>query len=426
MIVRHKKQINDKLVLERSRQMTPEGYLKATAAITKVGVQKYRASEFGFGPDDVIIGVFRPPGTVFHPETIESTKLKPITHQHPEEDVNAKNHNRYDVGTVGETVEPIDSEILGANILLTDSVIVQDVNERKIEELSLGYDSYIVSENGEYNGEKYQYRFDGPMIVNHLAIVDAARCGDSVKILDKGEKNMFKKSMAVKLLKDAKASESIIKGFMKDKDENADVDMAEFNTAMAQAIKANDLDLGAVVPLLVKEMMPAMEALIKEDDFKATLAKELAAAMSTSADPEPEPPMDQDPTETIETEETTEDQEETEAEKKQTDACKKDSAIQDAANKRANLIILGKPYFDENQDVNSMKDRDIIIHVAEKIGVKDAKSKSDDYLLGIIDSVNQDRSDASQQLYGNKFNDSSNNQSCTRPISGLGARNLPK
>ncbi len=79
-----------------TRILTPEGYLKATAAITKVGVQMYPASQFG-GEGDEPVGLLRTRETVFHSETIESVKLKPIVLFH-EEDVNAENHSDSSTG----------------------------------------------------------------------------------------------------------------------------------------------------------------------------------------------------------------------------------------------------------------------------------------------------------------------------------------
>ncbi|MCK5219189.1 DUF2213 domain-containing protein, partial [bacterium] len=66
--MKKKIQLQDQLPIESTRALTPEGYLKATAAITTIGVQQYLASEFGANTDEPV-GVYRPAETVFHPET---------------------------------------------------------------------------------------------------------------------------------------------------------------------------------------------------------------------------------------------------------------------------------------------------------------------------------------------------------------------
>ena len=123
-----------------TRTLTEEGYLKAVAAVTKVGVQMYPASQFGIESEEPI-GVYRPAETVFHPETISSLKMKPIVLMHPEQDVDSTNHSRLAVGTVGENVSPIDADRLGASIQITDEAVVKGILAREIEEQTSGSDS---------------------------------------------------------------------------------------------------------------------------------------------------------------------------------------------------------------------------------------------------------------------------------------------
>ena len=68
----------DRLPITSTREKTPEGYLKAVAAITCVGVQDYNARDLG-ELEDRVVGVFRPADVVFHPETMKSAKMKPAT-----------------------------------------------------------------------------------------------------------------------------------------------------------------------------------------------------------------------------------------------------------------------------------------------------------------------------------------------------------
>ena len=393
------------LPIESTRTLTPEGYLKATAAVTKVGVQEYSAREFGIDSDEMI-GVFRPPETVFHPETAESLKLKGIVFIHPETDVDATNHTRLAVGTVGETVEPIDSERLGASIQINDAEIVRMVLEREVEELSLGYDTFVVSEEGVFNGKKYHYKIDGPMIINHLAIVPEGRCGDTVKILDKGEGTVNKKQL-IKLLRDNGVSEGDIALFMKDAKDSDKGNMEEYTRLLV----GKDIDMTALIPAITEKIMPKIEELVAGEGFINTLASQIANQMSGQAqDPgmvEEEESLDQDP------EEMTPEM--------------MDAKVLKDANIRARLIDVAKPFIkDDSFDIYTATPKEILIKALDSVGVRgDAvKDKSDDYLQGILDSIKKDRVEA--ETLNLKTIDSSSVESVSEPVSGIGLRQKEK
>lgn len=178
-----------------TRKITPEGYLLAKLALTKVGIQDYELSDMTGNPEDKgkLVGVFRPHETVFHPETIESAKMKPFTLLHPDEFVDTKNFKALSVGHIGEIISPLDSERLGGSLLVNDEKAIEEIKAGQ-KEISLGYTANIVKKQGFYKGQKYDYAFDGPMYVNHIALVPAGRCGDTVSILDKGSNLMTVKN----------------------------------------------------------------------------------------------------------------------------------------------------------------------------------------------------------------------------------------
>lgn len=386
-----------------TRTLTEEGYLKATAAVTRVGVQMYPAREFGIDSDEPI-GVYRPAETVFHPETIESLKMKPIVLLHPEQDVDSKNHSRLAVGSVGENVSAIDSDRLGASIQLTDDAIVKSVLAREIEELSLGYDTFVISKTGNFNGQEYLYMMDGPMINNHLAIVPDGRCGDSVKILDQGGETVTKKQM-IKALRDAGVSEDEIKLFMVDA---KDDDTGDFKAYSKLLLSGKDIDMNALVPALVAELKPQMEEIVKSPEFTSMLAKEIAAGMSGGSQTTTEG-ADQDGDEELTPE-------------------MMDAAIQDKAMVRSKLIDKAMPFIksDKGFDIYKAKDRDILEKALEAVGVKgDAiKDKSDDYLTGLLDAISKDRDKAS--AFMSKNHDNGSGQVLSRPMTGISARKALK
>lgn len=206
-----------------TREMTPEGYLLAKVALTKVGVQDYSLSDLTGNPADEgkVVGVFRPKETVFHQETKDSAKMKPFTELHPDQFVDINNYKNLSLGHIGDKIEALDSERLGASLLVTDKSLIDKI-QNGLNEISVGYTANIVEKKGIYKGQKYDYAFDGPMYINHIAVVPAGRCGDSVSILDKkGDKTMSESSTQTQKKTDVKTSSlEDLAGMVKDLSES--------------------------------------------------------------------------------------------------------------------------------------------------------------------------------------------------------------
>jgi hypothetical protein len=58
-------------------EVTPEGFLRIPAAVTRVGVFNYKQ------PDGSVIRELRLPEEVFNPDSLSSLKSIPITNDHP-------------------------------------------------------------------------------------------------------------------------------------------------------------------------------------------------------------------------------------------------------------------------------------------------------------------------------------------------------
>ena len=90
--------VKEKLSPHKSK--TPEGYLICRDAIlARTGAQEYYASELypNWGDEDRKISVMRKPEQVFSEQTLASFENKPITVEHPSEDVNSGNIKDYSV-----------------------------------------------------------------------------------------------------------------------------------------------------------------------------------------------------------------------------------------------------------------------------------------------------------------------------------------
>lgn len=161
--------------------ITPEGYLRADAIVTRTGVFLYQ------NPDGSLRRELRHPDDVFKEDSLESLKLRPITNGHPEDRlVKSDNFKELSIGYTGETVK-LDGQYIITSLLITDSAGVREVQSRRKQELSLGYTVDVIPEVGVYNGQEYTHRQTN-ISYNHLAIVDRARAGNAAKIhLDKDD-----------------------------------------------------------------------------------------------------------------------------------------------------------------------------------------------------------------------------------------------
>jgi hypothetical protein len=169
-----------------SREITPQGFLKAPARIARTGVQEYAAHSLGLdrtaGIDPMrIIRMHRPDEEVFEAASMASFEGAPVTLEHPDDDVTADNWARLAKGEVRGVTR--DGDFLGAQIIIRDAKAIAAVMSGKVE-LSNGYQFEADMTPGETaRGEKY----DGIMRKirgNHVAIVDVARCGSACRISD--------------------------------------------------------------------------------------------------------------------------------------------------------------------------------------------------------------------------------------------------
>lgn len=165
--------------LSEHKYKTPEGYLVCVdSPIARTGPQEYRVCDIDENSDDESpIEINRNSEDVFSPETIASFENKPLTNEHPTENVTPTNFRNYSVGFARDihkgTFEGQDV-ILGT-LIFTDEEAISDIESGRKTELSCGYDCDIVERNGKY----YQTNIRG----NHIALCEAGRAGIA-KILD--------------------------------------------------------------------------------------------------------------------------------------------------------------------------------------------------------------------------------------------------
>jgi hypothetical protein len=170
-------------VPKRDAEITPEGFLRAPARISRVGVYEY-ADENG-----KITRELRLREDVFDPGSLASFSMNPITDGHPAcGEVNAENARDLTRGTLGENVTIEDDRFVAARVLITDADLVKKVMDGDAVELSAGYGCVIVDgagvheEFGEYDCRQTKIRS------NHVAVVSTGRAGPEVRVrLDAGD-----------------------------------------------------------------------------------------------------------------------------------------------------------------------------------------------------------------------------------------------
>lgn len=382
-------QIEDRQTVNVStREITPEGYLKANVAFTTVGVQEYWGDELGLDPKKKY-GIYRPADTVFHPETANSLQLKPVTDTHPQDDVTVDNYSRLSVGNVGDNIGPLDNKRLGGQVLITDKSVIDKV-DKGTDEVSLGYLSEIIEEEGVFEGVNYQYRFDGPMICNHLAVVPKGRCGENVRILDAGG-SVMKKSVLLKALKDAGVAPQRYEDVLKDLKDDDPVETDVVIKLMADAgeeEKSPSLEqLEDAMRNVLDEM--GMKKMEKDMDPMEMFAKMMAYMMGMGMDGMyGKKGMDAKP----------EDDEE---------GADVDKAIADAANTRAMLLVDALPLLGEDSKPEEMSNREIMVAVLGD-SIEKSEEKSDDYVQAMYDRMIADRKVAGDHVKAG-YNDSSTN-----------------
>jgi len=155
-------------------EKTPEGYLKVTAPIAKIGIMTYRLKD-GTTRRELVNE-----DTLFNKDSIKSLELKPVTNTHPKEMLlDSKTTKRRNVGTVGETIGR-DGSTLTASFIITDQTAI-DAVEAGRSQLSPGYKTKLDMTPGVWNGQHYD-AIQTEREYNHLALVDNARGGDTIKI----------------------------------------------------------------------------------------------------------------------------------------------------------------------------------------------------------------------------------------------------
>ena len=292
---------------------TPEGFLVCPGvAIARTGSQRYMPDEV---PEDLAEGmaadaevlVHRPESEVFAPRTLASFEGKPLTIDHPDEDVTPENWKELAVGHIqnvrrGSPDKGQQPDLVYADIVITRADAIEAV-QNGLRELSCGYDA-------EYEairpGVGRQIHITG----NHVALVEHGRAGARCRIndaaqgprgVDMGKKNspswwdrIMGNPRVRAAVRDAEAEEAEKAAKNGDQDTPPPGQAKKPEQTPAQVgdegdpVQAGLEEIKLMLRTLVEALKPATPAEPASDE-------ELAGDNDPAADNDPDPAYDEDP-----------------------------------------------------------------------------------------------------------------------------------
>jgi hypothetical protein len=172
--------------------ITPSGYLVAEPRIARTGIQLYKGREVG-RPDMEEVRVYRPETEVFDKRAMSSLAHRPITLDHPDAMVDAKNWKQFAVGhSTGEVTR--DGETIRVPLVLMDQIAIDMVRGGK-SQLSVGYGAKLRWEPGETSDGQLYDAMQTEIRANHIALVSQARGGPRLRIGDSRKENAMTERM---------------------------------------------------------------------------------------------------------------------------------------------------------------------------------------------------------------------------------------
>lgn len=180
--------IRDKATVS-TRKTLPDGSLQVDAVFARTGIQLYTAGELGLTDRKAtdLVRVWRPAAEVFKQEAIDSFAAVALTLNHPTEDVTPENFKDLAHGVTGDAPYRDGHQLKGKITFKTRKAI--DKLATASGELSNGYDCSLewtsgVIPEGEHDAGQTYDATQRNIIGNHIALVDAGRCGAECRVQD--------------------------------------------------------------------------------------------------------------------------------------------------------------------------------------------------------------------------------------------------
>jgi hypothetical protein len=176
------------------------GFLHIKGVIARTGIQQYYGMELNDSEADgmTLYNVYRPKEEVLNPESLKGFINATVTDEHPSEFVTVDNYKDLSKGSSAsyEIVNEDGIDYIKSELVITDKSLIKKIIDGKME-ISAGYTQNLIKESGEFNGVHYQYK-QTDIKINHIAIVDSARCGNKCKIMHDSNNAIIKSSKILK------------------------------------------------------------------------------------------------------------------------------------------------------------------------------------------------------------------------------------
>jgi hypothetical protein len=271
---------HDALTLDAPRR-TSDGYLALRAKAARVGVYKYTGREID--PDNqhglrdqAIVNVLRDEKTVFDAAAVRSFIGKPVTDDHPSQAVTSSNWRDHARGSIMGALR--DGDYLAFDILLTDSALIQKVEDGK-RDLSNGYGAEI--EFGDFkhtDGTVCQARQSRITGGNHVAVVRDGRAGKDCSIHDFASCDALPQAFLDSLSKETTVPKTMLIDGLTVDIANADTAEATIKTLLAARDAAASKASG-----LETQVVTDAATIVAKDAEIARLNQQLADARLTPA-----------------------------------------------------------------------------------------------------------------------------------------------
>ncbi|QHJ78310.1 MAG: hypothetical protein [Bacteriophage sp.] len=165
----------DNAPIDKVTQDAQTGFVHITdVPIARVGVFPYLKA------DNSVEMEAKLPAELLSDSTVSSADSKPVTNDHPTELVNQRNASKYMKGFTADNAH-VDNDTLKVDMIITDADLISEINKGK-QELSIGFETEIIPEKGEYKGVAYD-SVQRNIQINHVAVVEHGRAGHSVRLI---------------------------------------------------------------------------------------------------------------------------------------------------------------------------------------------------------------------------------------------------
>ena len=233
------------------RGKTDEGFLICSKVpVARTGFQFYGAQELDFTPSEKIkkegngYNVYRPEEEVFSEETLSSFEGKPVTDDHPAEQVTSDNYQIYAKGNI-KNVQRGQGEYkdyILADLVIWDKELIKKIENGK-QAVSVGYSCDYEENEGKLCQKD--------IICNHIAVVDEGRAGEKAIIRDNSQKYKEEAKMPEEVKKEEEKKEVVEKDKCKDeapeeeekKEAKDSVDLAEVIQNLVSRVEALETKL---------------------------------------------------------------------------------------------------------------------------------------------------------------------------------------